>query len=90
VHQVELSDAEALRLRFSVHDTGIGMTREQITQIFEAFTQADGSITRRYGGTGLGLTIVQRLVGLMGGRVSVESHPGTGSCFSFEVALLRH
>ena len=89
VQQVELPDAEALRLRFSVHDTGIGMTRDQISQIFEAFTQADGSITRRYGGTGLGLTIVQRLVGLMGGRVSVESQPGTGSCFSFEVALLR-
>ena len=89
VQQVEMPDSMALRLRFSVHDTGIGMTRDQISQIFEAFTQADGSITRRYGGTGLGLTIVQRLVGLMGGRVSVESQPGTGSCFSFEVALLR-
>ena len=89
VQRVELPDVEALRLRFSIHDTGIGMTREQIAQIFEAFTQADGSITRRYGGTGLGLTIVQRLVGLMGGRVSVESQPGTGSCFSFEVALAR-
>ena len=89
VQQVEMPEAEALRLRFSVHDTGIGMTRDQIAQIFEAFTQADGSITRRYGGTGLGLTIVQRLVGLMGGRVSVESQPGTGSCFSFEIAMLR-
>ena len=89
VQQVELPDTQALRLRFSVHDTGIGMTRDQIAQIFEAFTQADGSITRRYGGTGLGLTIVQRLVGLMGGRVSVESQPGIGSCFSFEIALLR-
>ncbi len=77
-----------LRLRFSVHDTGIGMTKDQIAQIFEPFTQADGSITRRYGGTGLGLTIVQRLVNLMGGRIAVESQPGTGSCFSFEVALL--
>ncbi|MCV2357881.1 hypothetical protein LNV08_02725 [Paucibacter sp. TC2R-5] len=76
-----------LRLRFSVHDTGIGMTKDQIAQIFEPFTQADGSITRRYGGTGLGLTIVQRLVNLMGGRILVESQPGTGSCFSFEVAL---
>ncbi|MCV2365645.1 hypothetical protein LNV23_19520 [Paucibacter sp. DJ1R-11] len=79
--------ATALRLRFSVHDTGIGMTRDQIQQIFEPFSQADGSITRRYGGTGLGLTIVQRLVSLMGGQVQVESQPGTGSCFSFEVAL---
>ena len=78
-----------VRLRFAVHDTGIGMTREQIAQIFDPFTQADGSITRRYGGTGLGLTIVQRLVGLMGGRVSVDSQPGTGSCFSFEIALKR-
>ncbi len=76
-----------LRLRMSVHDTGIGMTRDQIKQVFDPFTQADGSITRRYGGTGLGLTIVQRLVGLMGGQVQVESQPGTGSCFSFEVAL---
>ncbi|QPF73528.1 hypothetical protein G8A07_11755 [Roseateles sp. DAIF2] len=77
------------QLRFSVHDTGIGMTREQIAQIFDPFTQADGSITRRYGGTGLGLTIVQRLVNLMGGRVAVESQPGTGSCFSFELSLQR-
>ena len=97
--EVERIDAEAeadaatdprpLRLRFSVHDTGIGMTRDQIQQIFEPFSQADGSITRRYGGTGLGLTIVQRLVQLMGGSVQVESQPGTGSCFSFEVMLQR-
>ncbi|HEY4082128.1 MAG TPA: ATP-binding protein [Burkholderiaceae bacterium] len=76
-----------LRLRFAVTDSGIGMTTEQIAQIFDPFTQADGSITRRYGGTGLGLTIVQRLVSLMGGEVLVESEPGAGSCFSFEVAL---
>ncbi|RZJ08633.1 MAG: hypothetical protein EOP39_13430, partial [Rubrivivax sp.] len=79
--------ADQLRLRVAVTDTGIGMTREQIGQIFDPFTQADGSITRRYGGTGLGLTIVQRLVGLMGGQVSVESEPGVGSSFSFEIAL---
>jgi len=87
--RVEISRADTpdLRLRFAVSDTGIGMTTEQSAKIFEPFTQADGSITRRYGGTGLGLTIVQRLIDLMGGRVLVESSPGEGSCFSFEVAL---
>ncbi len=75
------------RLRIAVTDTGIGMTPEQITRVFDPFTQADGSITRRYGGTGLGLTIVQRLVNLMGGEVRVESSPGIGSCFSFEIAV---
>ena len=95
--RVEIARADAqdddapgrLRLRITVTDTGIGMTREQIGQIFDPFTQADGSITRRYGGTGLGLTIVQRLVGLMGGEVSVASEPGVGSCFSFEIAVAR-
>jgi signal transduction histidine kinase len=79
--------SDRVRLRIAVSDTGIGMTQDQIAQIFDPFTQADGSITRRYGGTGLGLTIVQRLVGLMGGEVQVQSEPGLGSSFSFEIAL---
>ncbi|MBT9458176.1 MAG: hypothetical protein IV092_21935 [Burkholderiaceae bacterium] len=85
----EAGEPALQRLRFAVHDTGIGMTREQIQHVFDPFTQADSSITRRYGGTGLGLTIVHRLVQLMGGQIEVESLPGVGSCFSFELQLKR-
>jgi len=76
-----------VELCFSVRDSGIGMTPEQADSIFQAFTQADGSITRRFGGTGLGLTISQKLVERMGGEIAVESRPGEGSCFSFAVRL---
>ncbi|MCI5159013.1 MAG: response regulator, partial [Candidatus Electrothrix sp. AUS1_2] len=72
-----------LALRFSVADTGIGMDDEQLGRLFQSFTQADNSITRQYGGSGLGLVISQRLVEKMGGKISVESEPGKGSCFSF-------
>ncbi|MDR2924081.1 MAG: response regulator [Treponema sp.] len=76
-------------LRFSVTDTGIGMTKEQSARLFNAFEQADGSISRKFGGTGLGLAISKNIVEKMGGRIWVESEQGVGSSFIFEVDLER-
>jgi CheY-like chemotaxis protein/nitrogen-specific signal transduction histidine kinase/HPt (histidine-containing phosphotransfer) domain-containing protein len=75
------------RLRFCVRDTGIGIAREAVTRLFQDFTQADASIAGRFGGSGLGLSICRRLAQRMGGTLQVQSEPGRGSAFSFEVTL---
>jgi PAS domain S-box-containing protein len=80
---VESRIKDQVRLHFVIRDTGIGIPPDQQSVIFGAFTQADGSTARKFGGTGLGLTISSRLVEMMGGRIWVESHPGKGSHFHF-------
>ncbi len=82
---MDVDDGNVVALQFSVKDTGIGIPKAKLSQIFERFTQADSSTTRRFGGSGLGLTISKRLVELMGGNIRVESELGQGSAFSFTV-----
>ncbi|MFZ5586082.1 MAG: PAS domain S-box protein [Thermodesulfobacteriota bacterium] len=82
VQALEVGESAA-RLHFEVRDTGVGIAPEKQMDVFKAFEQADMTITRQFGGTGLGLAISAQLVGLMGGKISVESQPGQGSTFSF-------
>jgi len=84
---VEGRSEDPVNLHFRVRDTGIGVPQEKQELIFDAFSQVDGSTTREYGGTGLGLTISARLVAAMNGRIWVESRPGQGSCFHFTARL---
>lgn len=86
---VELAGADSVkaRIHFSVEDSGIGITQEQLDRLFTPFAQGDQSLSRKYGGSGLGLIISKRLVELMGGRIEVQSEPDRGSRFSFTLSL---
>ncbi len=83
------SSVQAASIHFSVEDTGIGISSDKQSLIFEQFSQADANITRQYGGTGLGLTISQKLINMMGGNIGLTSKPGIGSCFYFLLSMPR-
>ncbi|MGI9204621.1 MAG: two-component regulator propeller domain-containing protein [Woeseiaceae bacterium] len=82
-------DSENLTFRFEVADSGVGIKPENMKKIFDSFSQEDGSTSRRFGGTGLGLAICRQIIEMMGGKIGVESVPGQGSCFWFNVTLQK-
>ncbi|MCU0515845.1 MAG: ATP-binding protein, partial [Oscillatoria sp. Prado101] len=84
-HQIAPSNSPSSWIVFRVTDTGIGMTEEQVVKVFEPFIQADSSTTKKYGGTGLGLTITKAFCEIMGGEITVDSQFGTGSTFTIRL-----
>ncbi len=87
--ELEKDLGDQVVLRMTIEDTGIGIPKEKHASIFESFTQADGTMTRRYGGTGLGTAISKRFVELMGGKIGLESEEGVGSAFWFTIVLMK-
>ena len=87
IRQLEILNKNVRKVLFSVEDTGIGIAKENYSKIFDVFTQEESSTTRKFGGTGLGLTITKSLVNLMGSELELKSEPGIGSTFSFVLDL---